>query len=399
VRDWRLPPGWRAQRDLSVFGDGGAPLFADPWEVLEPPGGEVTVAVLDPSAAPTAATGAAEGLGATGGLGAAVGAHRRPPTLLLERRSLARTTGKARGRMQSPPPVEPGQPVRPVHRTVSSPHGPVALLSTRPWDAGTGPDVRVVAVVVPKWSRDAVVLTLTWDDESGMAELERLAERLVQDLEIVVEAPAEAPGKPGPRGGGRRPGAARAPSGEAFPPGDWVGTRLGGTPGALAERLTLLVRRGFGTRTFGRATTAAWVTLGVVLAAFALTGGSLRTVLLVLVVLVAVLVPVLLAWRSWTVVHGVLTDGRGWSSPLPDSGQASGLLHYLVAAALLGAIALGPTIGGGAAPWYLTVAAWVDVVAHALLVVLEAGRGLAPRVRARWEARRVRSGGSPGDLG
>jgi hypothetical protein len=167
----------------------------------------------------------------------------------------------------------------------------------------------------------------------------------------------------------------------------------------VAERLTALVRRAFGTRRFGRATAAAWVALGVVIATFALTAGSLRTLQLLLVVLVAVVLPVLLAWRSWTVVHGVLTDGRGWTAPLPDGGQASGLLHYLVVAALLGAIALGATVGSGAAPWYLTVAAWGDVVAHAVLVVLEAGRSLAPRVRARWEARRVRSGGAPGDLG
>ena len=407
VRDWRLPPGWSAQRDLSVFGDGGAPIFADPWDVLEPPGGEVTVAVLDPSSAAAGTLGAAgttDALGTPGGLGApgggaAVGAHRRPPTLLLERRALTRSPGKARGRLQSPPPAEAGQPVRPGHRTVTSPHGPVALLSTRPWDAGTGPDVRVVAVVIPKWSRDAVVLTLTWDDESGMAQLERLAERLVQDLEIVLDDPAEVPGRPEPREGVRRPGAARATSGEAFPPADWVGTRLGGTPGVAAEHLTAVVRRAFGTRTFGRATATAWVALVVVLAVLGLTGGALRTLLLLLVVLVAVLLPVLLAWRSWTVVHGVVTDGRGWSTPLPDSGQASGLVPYLVAAALLRGIALGPTIGSGAAPWYLAVAAWGDVVAHALLVVLEAGRGLAPRVRVRWEARRARSGGPRGDLG
>ncbi|GAA4286230.1 hypothetical protein [Georgenia daeguensis] len=397
VRDWRLPPGWRPQRDAGVFGDGGAPLFADPWDVLEPPGGEVTVAVLDPTAAPDPAP-ADPAAPAAAVPAPAVGAHRRPPTLLVERRGLTRPTGKARGRLESPPPVEPGQPVTPGHRTVSSPHGPVALLSTRPW-AGTGPDVRVVAVVVPKWSRDAVVLTLTWDDESGMAELERLAERLVQDLEIVVEAPGEHPRRPGTRGGSRRPAAAGARAGEVFPPADWVGTRLGGTPGALAGKLTALVLRVFGTRTFGRATAAAWAGLVVVLAAFALTNGSLRTLLLLPGVLVAVLLPVLLAWRSWTVVHGVMTDGRGWSSPLPDSGQASGLLHYLVAAALLGAIALGPTIGSGAAPWYLTVAAWVDVVAHTILLVLEAGRGLAPRAGAWWEARRARSGAPRDDLG
>ncbi|MCK6209425.1 hypothetical protein KZX45_02575 [Georgenia sp. EYE_87] len=398
VRDWRLPPGWRAQRDTSVLGDGGPPLFADPWGVLEPPGGDVTVAVLDPSAAPTSA-GPTGGTSPTGGLAAGVGAHRRPPTLLLERRALSRATGRARARLQSPPPVEPGQPVSPGHRTVDSPHGPVALLSTRTWDAGTGPDVRVVAVVVPRWSRDAVVLTLTWDDESGMAGLERLAERLVQDLEIVVEGPAEAPGEPRARGGARTSGGSRAPSGEAFPPQDWVGTRLGGTAGAVAGRLTTTVRRAFGPRRFGRATAAAWVALGGAVAALALTGGPLRTLLLALVALVAVLLPVLLAWRSWTVVHGVLTDARGWSSPLPDGGQASGLLHYLVAAALLGAVDLGPTIGSGAAPWYLTAAAWVDVVAHGALVVLEAGRALAPRLRARREARRARSGGPPDDLG
>lgn len=384
VRDWRLPPGWRAQRDTGVLGDGGAPLFADPWDVLEPPGGEVTVAVLDPSAAPPTATG-----------------ERRPPTLLLERRGLTRSTGRARGRLLRPPPVAPGQPVTPGHRTVTGPHGEVAMLSTRPWGAGTGPDVRVVAVVVPKWSRDAVVLTLTWDDESGMVELEQLAERLVQDLEILVEDPGEAPGEPGRDAKRARPAAGRTPSDEAFPPEDWVGTRRDGRPGAAAAQGTALVRRVFGTRTFGRATTAAWVALGVVLAAFALTSGWFRTLVLLLVVLVVVLLPVLLAWRSWTVVHGALTDGRGWSSPLPDSGQATGLLHYLVAAALLGAIALGSTVGSGAAPWYLTVAAWVDVLAHALLVLLEAGRNLAPRARERWEARRAgaRLGGSPRDLG
>jgi len=375
VRDWRLPPGWHAQRDTSVFGDGGPPLFEDPWGVLEPPGGEVSVAVLDTDAlAPALPHGRRAG-------------ERRAPTLLLERRALRQSTGKARKQLRSAPPVAPGQPIPPGHRTVTGPHGEVALLSTRPWDAGTGPDVRVVAVVVPKWSKDAVVLTLTWDDEAGMAELEQLAERLVEQLEIVTEEPAEAPRQPGKNPGGRRRSGSRPRVGAAFPPPDWVGTRLGGAPGEAAAWLTRAVLKIFGTRSFRRATWITWVAFGVTIGAFMLNDGRLLQIVLLPVVTAVALVPVLLAWRAWTVLHGLLTDGRGWQSPLPDSDQPRDLVQYLPVAVLLGAIVLGPTIGSGAAPWHLVAAAWIDVVAHVVLVALENARGLALRVRARREAR------------
>ncbi|PFG41291.1 hypothetical protein ATJ97_3839 [Georgenia soli] len=375
VRDWRLPPGWRAQRDTSVFGDGGAPLFDDPWDVLDPPGGEVSVAVLEPEAlAPALPHGRRPG-------------ERRPPTLLLERRALTQTPGKVRKLLRTAPPVAPGLPVRPGHRTVTSGHGQVAMLSTRPWDAGTGPDVRVVAVVVPKWSRDAVVLTLTWDDEAGMAELERLAERVVEELQIVTEEVAETPRKPAKSSARRRRSGARPRVGAVYPPPDWVGTRLGGRPGDAAAWLTRAVRRLFGPRSFRRATRFTWVAFGVTVGALMLTEGRLLQVALLPVVAAVVLLPVLLAWRAWTVVHGLLTDGRGWSAPLPDSDEPRDLVQYLPVALLLGAIVLGPTVGTGAAPWHLVLAAWVDVLAHAVLLVLECGRGPALRLRARWDAR------------
>lgn len=378
VRDWRLPPGWRAQRDTGVFGDGGAPLFDDPWGVLEPPGGEVSVAVLEPEAlAPALPHGRRPG-------------ERRPPTLLLERRALTLSPGKARKLLRAAPPAAPGEPVRPGHRTVTGHHGLVAMLSTRPWDSGTGPDVRVVAVVVPKWSKDAVVLTLTWDDEAGMAELERLAERVVAELQIVTEEVAETPPKPGKGKAGRRRSGTRPRVGAAFPPPDWVGTRLRGRPGRAAAWLTGLVRRLLGTRSFRRATRVTWVAFGTVIGAYALTDGWFQDLVLLLVVAVTVLLPALLAWRAWTVIHGLLTDGRGWTSPLPDSEEPRDLVQYLPVAALLGALVLGPTVGSGAAPWHLVVAVWLGLLAHAVLIVLECGRGPALRLRARWDARQGR---------
>nr|KEP23448.1 hypothetical protein DA06_08505 [Georgenia sp. SUBG003] len=288
------------------------------------------------------------------------------------------------------PPSAPGQGARPDHRVVTSPHGQVALLSTRPWDARTGPDVRVVAVVVPKWSKDAVVLTLTWDDESGTTELGRLAERLVAELEIVTEEPAQAAGRAGKEPDRRRRSGARPLLGAAFPPPDWVGTRLGGRTGEVAARLTRVVLGLLGSRSFRRATRVSWVAFGVTVGTFLLTGGRLQEVVLLPVVVTVAALPVMLAWRAWTVVHGLLTDGRGWTHPLPDNDQPRDLVQYLAVAALLGALVLGPTVGSGAAPLHLVLAACVDVVAHVALVVLEAGRGVAPRLRARWEARQPR---------
>ncbi|MPV37960.1 hypothetical protein [Georgenia subflava] len=372
LRDWHLPPGlgWTPQRDVTVFGHDGPPLLVDPWEVLEAPGGPVGVAVLTTPPADVAAADTPD---------------RHRPTLLVERRALAVTAGRARTRLAQPPPAEPGQPVLPRHRVVGSPHGPVTLLSTRPWGGRTGPDVRVVAVVVPSGSADALVLTLTWDDEHGLDVLESLAERLVAGLEVEL-GPARAPGtsRSGRSPGASRAGAARADRsfGQPFPPPGWVGTRAGGTWERAATRLTAVARRLFGPRRFRRATVTAWVAVALLVGVIAAGWDGVGVVLILAAFALCLAMPALLVWRAWTVAHGLVTDPAHYDpSQLPGTARSRGLVAYLVAAAALGGLVLATALDG--APWWYVAAGWYYLAAHVVLVVLETGLGLAPAVRDR----------------
>ncbi|MFC7405985.1 hypothetical protein [Georgenia alba] len=361
VRDWRLPAAWEAQQSTDVFGDGGPPLFVDAWDVMAPPGGAVTVAVCTeemPGGTP----------------------DRRPPTLLLERRALRVSAAEARRRLADPRRADPGMSSGPSHRVVEGRYGPVAVLCSRPWGMSSGPDVRVVAVVVPAGSRDAVVLTFTWDDEHGMEGLEALAARTLDGLELVLE---QHPGEPGP-------GRAGAPRGHGaeFPPQHWVGTWNAGLPGRVAARVTAAVRLVLGGTGFARACWLTWLLLAVAaLAPLFLAGTPAAGIALGAVAVLGSVLPLLLAWRSWTLLHGLVTDvGSVPEARPPDAlTRPTGLWYYLATALLLAVVVHGSILSSTHVRDVGALVVWV--VVHVALVAAECGRDLAPWLRQRLAAR------------
>ncbi|GAA4432700.1 hypothetical protein GCM10023169_38750 [Georgenia halophila] len=379
VRDWHLPADWAAQEDLAVFGAAGPPLFQDDSGTLAAPGGPVTVAVHTEELHGSQASGTkVPGTRSAGHQMSVDRTVRRPPTLLVERRALNVDGAYARDVLARARPGTAGVDARPTRRVVRSRYGPVTLLLSRPWGARTGPDVRVVAVIVPDGAKDAVVLTFTWDDEGGMASLEALVMRTVQQLELVIEEEDAAPS------GAAQVTESVAEHGAAFPPSEWVGTWNRGKPGTVAAWLTALVRRLFGTARFGRPSFVVWILLAVMIAAvWALAGTVAGQVVLGVVLVATWVLPLLLTWRSWTLLHGLVTDPRDYTAT-PQANARTSVWLYVATAAVLGVILFASVRSGNHLRNEGTLVLWV--LAHVLLVLLEHARAHARRFRARLAA-------------
>lgn len=324
VEHWSVPEtlGWRFDAAQPAGFDAGT--WEDPWGVLGRAVGETAVAVRD-----------AEG-------------ERRPATLTLARRTLRRDRSAAvRARRRGPAAAE-GLLGEPVHRSLRGGSGPGVLLAGLAWGGGTGPDVRAVAVLLPTGSSEALVLAVDWDDETGLAAVQAHAEALLAGVRVRV-------GRPAPD--------TRA---EAAP-AHWVGAS--GLMRGPAAALTAVARFALGASGAGRP--LLWV-VGILVAVLVAVregvGDDVALAVLLLATVGCVLVPSLLAWRAWTVVHGLATTSdaaapaaRGWPLGL-----------YLAAQALLWALLF--VLSGWDGPaWYHALRA-LAATAVAVFLVLERAR-------------------------
>lgn len=333
------PPGAGPVDDVD------AASWADPWDVLGPATSSLVHAVRADD----------------------VSAERAPATLTVAVRPLRGTRADALKAVRRGPGQAEGLLGPPAHRVLTAPAGKAVILSGLAWGGRTGPDVRSVAVLMPPRTREAVVIVAGWDDETGGAELDALVGELVESMVV------------------------RRAAGRGSPVG--AGLATGTAPSTVDAALTAASRWAMGTEGFGRA--LRWVLGALVLTVVvALNDDRLGLAVLIPVILassvVCVVVPVLLAWRSWTGVRAAVVAG-GRTSP---RGRRRGRLRgYLVVQVMLWGVLFLP--GGTDAPaWYqvLRAAGGAAVLA---VVVLELGRSAVVRgvragvlARARRAARR-----------
>ncbi|ROR74098.1 hypothetical protein [Bogoriella caseilytica] len=380
LRDWTLPQPWVASQDLGILGKSPG-FFEDSLGVLAEPGGAVSVAVHDgplPESIAAVAQRRAR--------------HRPPPTVLIERRALRcpppvalRRWREAAGESEaSGRPASGLSSPREVRMATAGVYQ-VALVRTRPWLAA-GPGVRVSAVLIMDGVRDALVLTMTWDDEDGMEALDALAIRTVQQLGLQIDPPPEMAAELLAHAPGRQAGRI---------PRQWNGVSTPARAGAPALRavtqgLSAGVRGVFGDR-FVIPCLLVWVLGVTVLVAQVLAAGTaVASVVATSVLIAACVLPYLLAWRAWTILHGLVTDPVDRTMRLPAQRmRPTGLWYYLATAAILGAALFVSMVGGlmGALPIRQGAALVAWTAGHVLLVALEHLRPGTPRLRRWWQQR------------
>lgn len=317
--------------EAGAVDDVDAASWADPWGILGPA-----------TSSPVRAVRADD-----------VRAERAPATLTVAVRPLRGTRADALKALRRGPGQAEGLLGTPTHRVLTAPAGKAVILSGLAWGGRTGPDVRSVAVLMPPRTREAVVLVAGWDDETGGAELDALVGELVESLVVRRAAGRGSPAVPGPA--------------------------AGTAPHAVDAALTAAARRALGADGFGRA--LRWVLGALVLTVVVAINDDRLGLAVVPVILassvVCVVVPALLAWRSWT---GARSAG---TARTPPRGRRGGRWRgYLAVQVLLWGVLFLP--GGTDAPaWYQVLRA-AGAAAVLAVVVLEVGRaGVVRQLRAR----------------